>query len=106
MLLESITLTDGRTFNGIVDFVTTKHIYFLDFSNNTDATLIQLASEWKLDESTDMRFSVWMLKHYPSYKLPTTRLIPTNNIVNKKYDPTVLKRGRRSRQILHADSID
>lgn len=60
---------------GIVDYVTTKHLYMFDFSKNENPDYILLASWWKMSIDPN-RFSVYCVLNYPELKLPRTVLIP------------------------------
>ena len=86
-LLDVIELKDGRTLRGIVDYSSTKQLYFFDFTQELDIDFILLAILWK-GNSNGMRFSVYSTINYPTLKLPRAILIPVSNIVssNQEYN--------------------
>lgn len=95
-LLDKITLKDGRTLTGIMDFVSTKQIYILDFTNNEEVDYLLLAMLWK-GNKPEMRFSVYCSIYYPSLKLPKAILIPKNNIseTSRQIDTTKISKVKK-----------
>lgn len=79
-LLDTITLKDNTQLHGIVDYVTTKHIYFFDFSKESATDYIMLVMLWKSSEKTETRFSVYCISEHPRTILPRVILIPKSNI--------------------------
>lgn len=82
-VIETVRLKDGTSLTGIVDFVSSKQIYFFDFTNETQTDFVLIAVLWKGNQPT-LRFSVFCACEYPSIKLPRAILIPISNIVNKE----------------------
>ncbi len=80
-LFNKITLKDGRQIKGIIDYVTTKQIYFFDYTNNKNVDYVLLSILWKGNHA-DMRFSVFCAIEFPDLDLPTVVLIPQSNIIN------------------------
>lgn len=78
-LLNQVTLKDGRKYVGIVDYVTTKQIYFFDFTGEASLDYTLLSIMWKGNHA-DMRFSVYCAIEHPNIQLPNVILIPQNNI--------------------------
>lgn len=103
-LLETICLDNGKKYNGVIDFVNTKHVYFFDLTNNSDVDSIMMIILWK-GYNPDMRFSVWSMLNYPEFKLPEVILLPQKNIVGEPYPPTVIHRGTKVKHIFRVDSI-
>lgn len=103
-LLNKIQLDDGKKYAGIVDFVNTKHVYFFDFTNNTEIDYVTLAILWK-GYNPELRFSVWCMMNYPNLQLPTVILLPIKHILNDTFTPTVITRGRKIKHIFRVESI-
>jgi len=86
-ILNKITTKTDKTYIGIIDYTTKKHLYFFDFTNepNVDYTLLTIM--WK-GNSAGMRFSVFCAIHYPTIELPNVVIVPYNNIkeIYGKYD--------------------
>lgn len=95
-LLDTLILKDGSKLHGIVDYVTTKHVYFFDFTIESHPDYIFMALLWKLDFS-HQRFSVFSIR-FPQRALPQVRLISKNDIIftNKDLSPTKKPKQRKS----------
>lgn len=78
-VFDTVTLKDGRKFYGIVDYVSTKQIYFFDFTTEVDIDYIILAILWRGNTET-LRFSVFSAIEYPTVRLPRAILIPISGI--------------------------
>jgi len=78
-LFNQITLKDGRELRGIIDYVTSKQIYFFDYTNNKNVDYILLSILWKGNHS-DMRFSVFCAIEFPDLDLPNVVLVPQSNV--------------------------
>lgn len=81
-LLDYITLEDGTTLEGIVDHVTSKYVYFFDFTGEINPDYIVLTGIWKTSELAYKRFSVFCLLRYPHVVLPKVNLLPTKYIID------------------------
>ena len=78
-LLNKIELKNGKSFIGIVDYITTKQLYFFDFTNEKYIDYILLAILWK-GNYDNMRFSVFCAINFPNIDLPRVILLPQSNI--------------------------
>jgi hypothetical protein len=80
-LLNKVVLKDGRELIGIIDYTTTKQLYFFDFTNEMNIDYVLLSIMWK-GNYDHMRFSVFCTIQYPGIRLPNVILIP-HNLVSK-----------------------
>lgn len=78
-LLDYIETKNGILHYGIIDFITTKHVYLFDFSKDESPDYILMAAYWKMTNSVT-RFSVFCIIEYPNIRLPRVVLIPKSNI--------------------------
>jgi hypothetical protein len=78
-LLNKLKLKDGRELIGIIDYTTTKHAYFFDFTNEQNIDYLLLSIMWKGNHD-NMRFSVFCTVYYPEVELPSALLVPQNLI--------------------------
>ena len=80
-ILDQITLDDGTTLTGIVDFVNKKHVSFYDLTDNNNPVLTLLIIQWKATEP-DTRFTVYYAKNGFKLPLPSITLILRKTIVH------------------------
>lgn len=78
-LLDTIILKDGKKLTGIIDYVSSKQIYFFDFTHEVNIDYLLLAILWK-GYNANIRFSVYCIVEHPETALPRAILIPINNI--------------------------
>lgn len=78
-VLDKIELNDGRVIYGIVDYVTTKQIYFFDLTREEYSDYVLLAILWQ-GNKPNLRFSVYVATEYPFVAIPSAVLIPKKNI--------------------------
>lgn len=78
-LLDIIITKDGKKFSGIIDYTTTKQLYFFDFTSESEIDYLLLAIMWR-GNNNNLRFSVYTTIHYPDVKLPQAKLLPISNI--------------------------
>ena len=98
-LFNKIMMKDGRDVIGIIDFVTSKQIYFFDYTNNKNIDFTLLSILWKGNHA-DMRFSVFCAIEFPELELPNVVLIPQSNIKEIKGKlPDYQKHKQRKRII-------
>jgi hypothetical protein len=97
-LLDAIELKDGKTLIGIVDYISSKQLYFFDFTQDTDVDYLLLAILWK-GNNPGMRFSVYCTINYPTVQLPRAILVPISNIQRAIYNITTKKPKQRKRNI-------
>lgn len=98
-LLNTIELKDGRKLLGIVDFVTTKQLYFFDFTNEHTIDYVTLSIIWK-GNNAEMRFSVFCTIEYPELRLPKVILIPRTNVVDIKGKMPDYKKPKQKKRII------
>lgn len=85
-LLDTIVLTNESELIGVVDYINTKHLYFVDFTGIHDENLINSAIHWCMDRP-DKRFSVYIQWKFRNLiKLPDTKLIHFNGIKDSNFD--------------------
>jgi hypothetical protein len=98
-LLHKIELKTGETMIGIVDYVSTKQLFFFDFTNDytLDDDLLILAMMWRGNSPDTTRFSVYCAMYFPTLQLPTAKLIPLSNIdqCDVSLTPTPKPKSRR-----------
>ena len=82
MLLNKIVLKTGEEFIGIIDYISSKQIYFFDFTSNYYVTedIIILAMMWRGNALDSTRFSVYCASALPGIQLPQAKLIAISNI--------------------------
>lgn len=99
-LLNKITLKDGRELIGIIDYTTTKQLYFFDFTNNEkNIDYILLSIMWK-GNYDHLRFSVFCTIQYPDIRLPNVILIPQNLVQSIQGNlPSYIKPKQKKRII-------
>lgn len=96
-IFDEITFNDGETKYGIIDYISTKHLYFFDFTEIDDAAYSILAIAWRAECLEDpKRFSVFCLINYPRLRLPKAKLIPKSAI--KKSTRSIKGRSQKSHQ--------
>lgn len=98
-LFNTIKLKDGRNLLGIVDFVTTKQLYFFDFTNEYMIDYVTLCILWK-GNCDNMRFSVYCTIEYPTIKLPKVVLIPISSIDNINGNIPTYKKPKQKKRII------
>lgn len=98
-LLDIIKLKNGKTLCGIIDYVTTKQLFFLDFTTESEIDYLLLAIMWK-GSNNNMRFSVYVTIHYPTVKLPQAKLIPINNITSTNRPLVKIKSPKQRRKVI------
>ena len=98
-LLNTIELKDGRKLLGIVDFVTTKQLYFFDFTNEHTIDYVTLSILWKGNHA-EMRFSVFCTVEYPNVRLPKVVLIPQSNIKDIKGKLPDYKKPKQKKRLI------
>jgi len=88
-LLDCIETNNGHVHRGIVDFISTKHIYMISFPEYDSLDYILLASLWRMEHS-HTRFSVYCITHYPHLSIPKVILIHKSDIkhTNVALSPT------------------
>lgn len=92
-LLNNIEKKNGQKLFGVIDYISTKHVYFFDFSKTTP-DMIMLASFWKM-EQFPARFSVYCITNYPALKLPPVVLIPKIDINTADIDLQPTKKAKQ-----------
>lgn len=104
-LLNTIHLKTGETLIGIVDYITTKQIYFFDFTKQAEFSpdILFLAMMWRGNSLSNTRFSVYCAINYPGLELPEAKLIPVSNIEDCDFEitqsPKAKQRKRKIRQV-------
>lgn len=99
-LLDTIALDDGTILHGVVDYVTSKHVYFFDFTKGINPDYIILTILWKGSEYHNKRFSVYCLLVHPRVILPRVILIPTAHIVNSNRMIYPRKKNKQKKMII------
>lgn len=92
-LLNVIEKKNGQSLFGVIDYISTKHVYFFDFSKTTP-DMILLAATWKMEQFPS-RFSVYCITNYPDLKLPPVLLIPKIDINKADMDLQATKRTKQ-----------
>ena len=98
-LLNTVELKDGRKLMGIIDYVTTKQLYFFDFTEEHTVDYVTLSILWKGNHA-EMRFSVFCTIEYPTIKLPKVVLIPQSNVKEIKGKLPDYKKPKQKKRII------
>lgn len=80
-LLDTIVLNSGQTVNGVIDYVTAKHVYVFDFSRYEHSIYTMIAALWRgTYPNREIRFSIYSMVQFPECPLPIAVLLPRVNI--------------------------
>jgi len=93
-VLDIIKLKNNKTLIGIIDYISTKQIYFFDFSQELDKDFLLLAILWK-GNNPNIRFSVYCIIEFPEIKLPRAILIPLSNIEDSSKNVEITKKPKQ-----------
>lgn len=85
LLLDTITLSDNRTYYGIIDYVNRKHVAFYDLSYSNNAMLSIALIYWRIEEP-ETRFTVFILKNKLKINLPFITYISKKDIIDSNVD--------------------
>lgn len=97
-LLDCLVLNDGTELHGIVDYITTKHAYFFDFTHAENKNYILLAAIWRgTTNAGEVRFSVYSTIEFPTIPLPRAVLIPKSNIQSASCDLSPTKKAKQTK---------
>jgi hypothetical protein len=103
-LFNKITLKDGRVVKGIIDYITTKQIYFFDYTNNKNVDYVLLSILWKGNHD-NMRFSVFCAIEFPELELPNVILIPQSNISSMTGSLPNYEKHKQRKRIIKTKSL-
>jgi len=108
LLLNKIVLKNGKTYHGIIDYVTKRQVYFFDFSEmykfNTD--LLIMAMMWKGNSSSNIRFSIYVALNYPNFPLPPAKLIPAASIEECDIPLNETPKGKQRRRKIDVSALE
>ena len=95
-VIDEIVLKDGRTLNGVVDYVTKKYIYFFDFTTEKVIDYYTLAVIAR--GNSNLRFSVYCSIAFPTIELPRAIVFNRKDITDTSHSLEVLKPNKVSRR--------
>lgn len=94
--------TNKKTYVGVIDFSTTKHIMFYDLTNNNDPDLITMVILWRSYYS-DMRFSVFKATYCDNIDIGSPIMINKKTIKNEYRD---IKNVKPKMQVIESITIE
>lgn len=100
-ITDTIT-TDSKTYVGIIDYATTKHVMFYDFSQNNNPDIIMMLIVWKSYFSS-LRFSVFKSLYFDHFDIGSPIMINKKTI---KSNTGHIPVSKPKRKILGSISIE
>ena len=85
--------TKEKTYVGVVDYSSTKHVIFFDFTVDKSVDVITAVIIWR-SLFHNMRFSIFVNTHCPSLQIGLPILINKKDVVSG-YDSSPLSRPKR-----------
>ena len=79
-VMDVVVRSDGRSHVGVVDYTTTKHVIFFDFSVNKQSDVVRAVILWRTMYD-NMRFSVFINTYCRALKIGHPILINKKEIV-------------------------
>ena len=98
-VLDIIKLKNDKNLSGIIDYVSSKQIYFFDFTQETNIDFLLLAILWK-GNNPNIRFSVYCTINYPEIELPRAILLPLINIESSSKNLELTKKPKQRKKTL------
>lgn len=74
-------VTNAKTYVGVIDLVTTKHVMFYDFTQNNNPDIVTMAIIWK-SYYGNLRFSVFKSLYFDHYDIGHPIMINKKTIQN------------------------
>lgn len=78
-LFDVVKTNDNRTYIGVVDYVSPRHVTIFDLTNNKDPVLSMAVILYKLYYPT-MRFSVFKAQYFAHYPINAPLMVNKRNI--------------------------
>lgn len=103
-VLDRVTLKNGLTLVGIVDYVNKKHIHFFDFTNTDNPNLVLIAMVWRTSKS-NLRFSVYSTINHPNIKIPNIKLIHRKDIKDSNIQIFTTPPEKKDRKTIKAKCL-
>lgn len=95
-ILRKIRLNGKHDFKGIIDYTTSKHYIFYDFTNNNDPDVSMAIVVWNSNYS-HLRFSVFKNIYLPNIEIPKPYLLRKKDVESIDDNPLPEQtRNRRS----------
>jgi len=83
----------NKTYKGIVDYATTKHYVFYDFTNNNDPNITMIVIIWRT-YFNHIRFSVFKSIHFPDAEVGNSFLLRKKEVVSEHKLPNTTRTKR------------
>lgn len=92
-VMDVVVENNGRTHVGVVDYSTTKHIIFFDFTTSQSRDVIMAVIVWRMMHE-NIRFSVFVNDYCPALDIGVPVLINKKEI-KSGFDNTPLSKPKR-----------
>lgn len=93
--LLDIIETENKTYIGVIDYVSAKHVTIFDMSQNDDPELSLIVIIYKMYFST-MRFSVYKAKYFAHYVMNTPITVNKKNIKKSSHNLVTHKPNKKT----------
>lgn len=93
--LLDIIKTENKTYVGVIDYVSTKHVTIFDMTNNYDSELSMAVIIYKMYFSY-MRFSVYKAKYFAHYDINEPLMVNKKNIKDSSHDLVTHKPNKKT----------